>query len=247
MIQKNTAVSVQKIDEVQSGLIRVGGFAALLTVVISLVEIAITFLPGGNLSSITVQDWFALFNQNVFMGLRNLGLLNILFTCVGLPLFLALFWIHKSSRPTLATLAMVVSFVGAAVFLATNRAFAMLDLSNQYRLATSLDQRLILEAAGQALLAVGESHTPGTFIGFTLSEIAGALISIAMLRGSFFSKVNAMLGMIGFSFLFIFEIGASFVPEMDFLIMIFAMIGGILNMIWGALTGIRMLKPQKVR
>lgn len=235
-------------DEVaQSTLVRVGGFAALFTVLISIVEIAITFLPGGNLSSITIQDWFTLFDRNAFMGLRNLGLLNILFTCAGIPLFLALFQIHKKCSTTLAVLAMIVSFVGAAVFLATNRAFAMLDLSSQYQLATSSNQKMILEAAGQALLVTGESHTPGTFVGFALSEIAGVLISIAMFRGSFFSKVNAILGIIGFGFLFLFEVGASFVPGMGVLIMFFAMIGGILNMGWGTLTGIRIFQQLKSR
>src|SRR5659263_181190 len=60
-------------------LYRVGGMAALGTVLVGLVEMDITFLPGGNTVKKTVFDWFTLFQNNRFMGLRDLGLLNILF------------------------------------------------------------------------------------------------------------------------------------------------------------------------
>ena len=42
-------------------LYRVGGMAALGTVLVGLVEIGITFLPGGNTPYKTVFDWFTLF------------------------------------------------------------------------------------------------------------------------------------------------------------------------------------------
>jgi hypothetical protein len=226
-------------------LIRLGGLAALVTVVISITEIAITFLPGGNISSITVKDWLALFENNPFMGLRNLGLLNLLFTCFGLPMFLALFQIHKRNTPTLAFLALIASLIGASVFLATNRAFPMLELSNQYQLATAANQKMVLEAAGQSLLAVGESHTPGTFIGFALSEIAGILISAAMIRRSYFSKITSLLGLVGFSSLLVFEVCVTFFPNLGSNVMVIAMVGGIANLSWSALTGLQIIKISK--
>src|SRR6266542_1399554 len=163
-------------DSVWKGLYRIGGMATLCTLLVGLVEIGITFLPGGNTPCETVFDWFALFQNNSFMGLRNLGLLNILFNALAIPTFFALFGAHRKTSQTLAALAMIVSFIGVAVFYATNRAFAMLDLSNQYALATTEAQRAILAAAGQAMLSVGQSHTPGTFIAFFFSEFAGLLI-----------------------------------------------------------------------
>jgi len=39
-----------------------------------------------------------------------------------------------------------------------------------YPLATSEAQRTIIASAGQAMLSVGQSHTPGTFMAFFLSE-----------------------------------------------------------------------------
>ena len=63
---------------------------------------------------------------------------------------------------------MIISLMGIIVFLTTNRAFALLDLSNQYTAATTDTQRSVLIAAGQALLSVGRGHAPGSFMGFTL-------------------------------------------------------------------------------
>ena len=49
------------------------------------------------------------------------------------------------------------------------------------------------------MLTVGQSHTPGTFLGFFLLEVAGMIISIVMLRSNIFSKINAYAGILGFS------------------------------------------------
>lgn len=226
-------------------LYRLGGIAALGNVLVGLTEIAITFLPGGNIACVTVSDWFALFHNNWFMGLRNLGLLNILFTLFGIPTFFALYAAHRRSSHTLAALAMIVSFIGAAVFFATNRAFAMLDLSQNYALATTTENKTIMLAAGQALLSVGKSHTPGTFLAFFLSESAGILISIVMYQGKLFSKVNALLGLISFSSLLIFEICTTFLPGLQGVAMIFAMAGGITSLVWGILTARNLLQLSK--
>jgi hypothetical protein len=226
-------------------LYRIGGVAALSTVLVGLVEIGITFLPGGNTPAETIFDWFTLFQNNSFMGLRNLGLLNILFTALGIPTFFALYGVHRKTDQTLAALAMIVSFVGAAVFYATNRAFAMLDLSQQYALATTEAQKVILAAAGQAMLSVGQSHTPGTFMAFFLSEFAGILMSIVMLRGRLFSQTNAYAGIFGFGFLLIFEVITSFVPPLQSVAMILAMLGGILSMVWDILLARRLFQLAK--
>ena len=221
-------------------LYKVGGMAALGTVLVGLVEIGITFLPGGNTPYKTVFDWFTLFQNNSFMGLRNLGLLNILFYALDIPIFFALYGAHRKTSQTLAALAMIVSFIGVAVFYATNRAFAMLDISNQYALATTEAQRSILAAAGQAMLSVGQSHTPGTFIAFFLSEFASLLISVVMLRDKLFSKANAYVGFLGFTFMLIFEVCTSFVPALQGVAMIFAMLGGILSLVWEILVALKL-------
>ena len=225
-----------------SGLYKLGAVTSLLILCTAVLEILITFLPGGYASAETVVDWFNLLHDNWFLGLRNLGLLNIAMTALSIPMFFALCMAHWKVNPKYSALAMIISFIGVAVFYATNRAFAMLDLSTQYAAASTDAQRAVLEAAGQALLAVGQSHTPGTFIGFCLSEIAGILISFVMLRGGIFSKLTASAGVLGFGMLFVYEICQSFVPGSSSFVLIFALIGGILNLVWYALIAQRLWK-----
>jgi hypothetical protein len=229
-------------DSRWTGLYKVGGAAALTGVAVALIEVLITFLPGGDVSPNTVFDWFTLFQDNAFMGLRNLGLLNILITALGIPIFLALYVALRRVNPTLRALAVISSFVGVAVFMATNRAFPMLELSKQYAAATTDAQRSVFAAAGQAMLSVGESHTPGTFLGFLLSEVAGITISLAMLRSKVFGKATAYAGIVGFTLFVIFEIISSFVPGASDVAMVLAMGGGLLNMAWYVLIGRRLIQ-----
>ena len=248
-ITKTIPVHQSKTEYVSSdwaGFYKLGGVAALLIVLTALLEIILTFLPGGYASSDTVTDWFMLFQNNWFLGLRNLGLLNIVMTLLGIPMFLALYVTHRNIDPPYSALAMIISFIGVAVFYATNRAFPMLDLSNQYAAATTDAQRAMLSASGQSMLSVGESHTPGTFIAFFLSEVAGILISFVMLRSKVFTPLNAYFGILGFSLLLIFEVCSSFVPALADVVLIFAMCGGLLSMAWYILIARRLFQLSNI-
>jgi hypothetical protein len=226
----------------------VGAIAAILAVFVGLLEIAISFLPGGERISpelITVSDWFAHFQVNPLMELRNLGLINIFLNAFSILIFFTLYVAHRRAKPGLAALSMIVAFTGAAVFFATNRSFAMFALSNQYAAAAGEAQRAALIAAGESMLAVGQSHTPGTFLAFALSEIASILMAIAMLRGKVFSRATAIVGMLGFALLFIFEILSSFVPALFDAAMLFAMGGGLLSLAWYILVARRLFQLAK--
>ncbi len=223
-----------------------GGIAALLTVMTALSEILITFLPGGYTTAETVTEWFALLQNNPFLGLRNLGLLNIVMIAFSIPMVFTLYWIHRKSNPQAAALATILSFLGIAIFYATNRAFPMLALSTQYAAATTEAQRTVLTAAGQAMLSVGQSHTPGTFLAFFFSEIAGILMAVVILRGKRFHPAAALAGLVGYSFLLIFEIFSSFVPSSHNAILIVAMIGGLSNIAWYILVALGLFRLGKV-
>jgi hypothetical protein len=223
-------------------LYKAGGAAALLVLLTALSEILITFLPGGYTSSETVLDWFRLLQNNWFLGLRNLGLLNIVMTALGIPVLFALYVTHRRTDQIFATLAIIIAFLGTAVFYATNRAFPMLDLSNQYAAATTETERAMLAAAGRAMLSVGQSHTPGTFLAFFLSEIGGIAISLVMLRGRMFSRVAAYAGIVGYGLLFVFEILSSFVPSLHAVALIPALGGGLANMVWYILIAHRLFQ-----
>jgi hypothetical protein len=214
-------------------LYKLGGAAAISGVLVGIAEIAIQFLPGGNAAQETVLEWFQLFQQNPFMGLRNLGLLNIFLNILAIFTYLALYGAHrKTSYQPLAGLAALISFLGIGVFFATNRSFAMWELSRQYATAASDLQQATFLAAGQAMLSVGTSHSPGTFFAFFFAESAGMLISYVMLRGQVFSKVAAYAGILGFAFLLVYEFISAFVPNLSDSVILLTIVCGLSSMVW---------------
>ena len=235
---------LQLTDSNRRSLYRIAGIAALLAVLLALLEIGVTFLPGGDASLETVLDWFTMFHDYPLMALRDLGLVNMGLQVLTIPTFLALYIAHREVDSGYAVLATIIAFVGVTVFFATNRAFPMLTLSRQYITASNDAQRAALIAAGQALLAVGKSHTPGTFIAFSFPEVAGLVLSIVMLRGHIFSKTNAYVGILGFTFMLIFEVLVSFVAGLDSAAMLLAMPGGILSMVWYVLLALKLFKLE---
>ena len=56
-----------------AGIYKLGGVAALVAVLTGIIEIGIHFFPVRNAPHETVLDWFILFQDNPFMGLRNMG------------------------------------------------------------------------------------------------------------------------------------------------------------------------------
>jgi uncharacterized membrane protein len=230
---------------IRKTIYRIGGIAALVTVVIGVLEVAINFLPSGGTPVETVLDLYNQLQTNTFIALRNLGLLNIFMVTLGIPIYFSLYTVFMDKNKEFAAFAMIVSFISAAIFFSTNRALSMLELSQQYALATMDHQRIVLEAAGQAMISVGKSHCPGTFIGFSLGEVAGIIMSLIMLRNHIFSKVTAVAGIIGFSMLLIYEICESFIPSIGEISMIIAMIGGLGNIVWMSTLGFRLLRIEK--
>ncbi len=237
----------QKFEANWKSIYRLGAVAALLSVLFAVLEILITFIPGGERVSpelLTVPIWFERLQTNPLLELRNLGLVNIFLTTFGLLLSFALFAAQRKVNPGWAGLALVISAIGGAVFFATNRCFSMLALSNRYAAATET-QRAALVAAGEAMLAVGESHTPGTFLAFSLGLVASLLMAWVMLRGEVFSRAAAYVGLVAFGFLLVFEILSDFVPALFEAAMIFAMIGGIASMVWYIMVARRLFQLAK--
>ncbi|HKM79936.1 MAG TPA: hypothetical protein VJY15_03115 [Candidatus Acidoferrum sp.] len=221
-------------------LYRVGGITALIMVVFPLAEVAISFLPGvAGLSqgTVTVIDWFTLFQNHCFLALRNLGLLNIIGAAFLAPTILAIFSALRRDYGAYAALGTILFFVGLAVYLASSRAFPMLSLSGQYAVATTDAQRALLAAAGQAMLAEGQSRA-----GVPLMEFACLLISAIMLRGRVFSKATACAGILGNALLIVVEIITTFtrgLPNAGFVI---AICGGLSLMTWYLLLGRRLFQ-----
>jgi hypothetical protein len=217
------------------GMFRLGGITALLTVIVMISEIVITFLPGGArvaTENVTVADWFRLFHVSWFLGLRNLGLINMIAATMLVPTSLALYGALRRELEPWAALALLLSIIGTTVYLAGNTGFAMLSLSRQYAAATTDTQRVALEASGRAMLAIGESHTPGTFVAFLFIEAGGTFMSILMLNHRSFGRAAGLTGILGNGLLLIFEFVSDFVPALFGVSIFIAAAGGLLSMAW---------------
>lgn len=217
--------------------------AALLIVLVGLVDI-VTSMTGGEVqenSAVNVVDWFMLFQTNRLAALGNLGLFNILTLSFGIPLYLALFNIHRQTDPAFGGLALILFVMGTGIYISSNTVFSMLALSNQYAVATEI-QKPLLEAAGRALLAQGADLTPGTFLGFFFTQSAVLLMSFVLLRGGIFSKTTGWLGLAGFGLMLIFFVVAAFVPAQFTTALMISAPGGLLLMAYQILLARRLFQ-----
>jgi hypothetical protein len=170
-------------------LFRVGGWAALVSVVFIPIAVAVyaTSPPPS-----TVQDWFALFQSNKLVGLLDLDLLMLAGYILYVPTLLALYVALRRTSESFMAIGLALGLIAAAVYLTSNPSFSMLLLSEQYAGATSEAQRSQLLAAGQTMLAMWQGTAYD--VGYVLSGIAGLIVALVMLRGNVFSKTTAFLG-----------------------------------------------------
>jgi len=236
-------ISTPAVDTTRKSLYILGGVAALVALSANVLDVVLGFgetnviVPGTK----TAAAWFTLFQDNWFKGLYVLGILNIVYMTALVPVYLAIFAAHRRANSLYAALAMILSFIGMAIYISNSAAIPMLVLSEKYAAAGTDVERALFAAAGEAVLAHGEDFTPGSFIGLILGGFAAMTMSVVMLRGGIFGKTTAWVGVIGFTFLSVFTIWATFVSVLyDVAFYVFGMIGGLLALTWFVLVALRL-------
>jgi len=217
------------IDPAYKGLYKVGAAAALIAAVIFRRNLDAEYMLLRNVGMIkvgpvappsTVIDWFMLLQNNKLLGLTLLNLFDIVnYALVGL-MFLALFAALRQASKSFMALAASLGFLGIAVYFASNQAFSMLSLSNQYAAATLDTQRAMLLAAGQAVLAIHNSANyqgVGTYMSFFLVSIAGLIIAAVMLRSKLFNKSTGYVGILANALGLGYYITLVFAPALVFI------------------------------
>jgi hypothetical protein len=221
---------------------KLGAVAAITAMLANLVDVLLGFggtemVTYGTKSAI---EWFAIYQDNWFRGVYALGILNIFYMVTMLPVYFALFGAHFEKHALAAVLTIIIFLTAMSMYISNNAAIPLLVLSGKYSLAATDLQRTILIAAGEAVLSHGEDFTAGAFIPLFLSGLAAIAISIIMLRGGIFGKVNAWIGLVGFTFLSLFTIIATFIPALySFAFYFLGSIGGLLALSWFALVARR--------
>jgi hypothetical protein len=222
---------VEAADSKWKGLCRVGGAAALLIGVFYIIEIIVVATTGVPPS--TTIAWFTLLQNNRLLGLFDLFPLDIVSAALVVPVFLALYVILRRSSQSWTAIATVLVIVGSTDLFATNTAFSMLSLSNQYAAATSDAQKSLLLALGQQLLPANQST--GAFMAYTLSAIAGIIISAVMLRNHVFGRSIAYVGILGNALE-----AVPFVPA--YYVAVVIGLGGVLLVVWYLLIARRLFQ-----
>ena len=190
----HTANAPQAATHVSAGsgwrsIYRIGAVAAMAVLALVPVQAAVFIVwpPPA-----TVGGFFSLFEQNAIVGLLALDLLLMASWILSALMFVALYAALRRAREAVVTVALIAELVALAVYFASNTAFSMLSLSQQYAAATTDADRTLFLAAGQAMLAL---YTGTAFnVSYLLSGVAALLMAGAMLRSGIFGRVAAYVG-----------------------------------------------------
>ncbi|MFO7668195.1 MAG: DUF4386 family protein [Bacteroidales bacterium] len=223
---------------------RLGAIATVIVLAGIILDMVVGTITGGNITELpqTAIERFNQFKENSLLGLYNLDLLNTINQIILIPSILALYAAHRDTNKPFALLSLILFLSGSIIFVTGNTALTMLDLSQKYSATDSIEQRLLLAAAGEAMLAKGSHGSLGVFIGFTLPTLANVLMSFVMLNGKVFSRATSYVGIFGNSLMVIYIILVTFIPAVEKLSMVFAIPAGLLVMSWMIMFTIKLLR-----
>ncbi len=221
----------------------VGGIAAILSLIAVVLDIFIGSATGGNLSELpqTAVERFDQFQQNAWLGLYNLDLLNTVNQLISIPVYFALYAALRKTNKPYALLALIIFLLGTAIFVSNNTALPMLELSRKYALADET-QKTMLAAAGESLLVRGEHGGLGVFFSFLLPTLSALVFSFVMLQGNVFSKASAYIGILGNVLMLIYVVLVTFAPTVKNMAMAIAMPGGLLLLAWMVMLTLRLFR-----
>lgn len=177
------------VDSRWKGLYISGGVAAftmLLLIIIQIIVFVVWPPPT------TVEGYFSLFQKSWLLGLLSLDLIYIVDSVLQILIYLGVYFVLRKASESSMLIALIFGIVGIAAYFASNTAFEMLSLSNQFAVATTEAQRTMFLTAGQVML---ETYKGTAFdIYYVLNAIVLFIFSPVMLRSKLFSRATAYLG-----------------------------------------------------
>ncbi|KPK83706.1 MAG: hypothetical protein AMS27_12030 [Bacteroides sp. SM23_62_1] len=215
----------------------IGGLAAIIFLVYSVVTMLLLITIGGQPS--TIEECFSLLQNNRFIGLLRLDILTFFIVPFYYLLFLG-FWVSlRKIHIAYTTLATVIAFAGITLFLSDFSIFQLISVSDKYGNATTEAQKLQLLSAGEMILHSGLWTSSGIILGGILLQIAFVLISIVMLWSNVFSKLTGYVGIATHGLDLMHILIAFFLPKLGVILMVIA---GPLYLLWFPLVGFRLLR-----
>jgi len=223
---------------------KIGAVTTTIVLCGIILDMVVGSITGADIAALphTAVERFNQFKDYPLLGLYNLDLLNTIIQIIFIPSIFAIYGVHRKVLNPSALLTLIIFIFGTTIFVTSNTALTMLDLSHKYFGAESEEQKLLIAAAGEAMLAKGAHGSLGVFMGFVLIPFSNALMSGVMLSGKIFSRTTAYVGLIGNSLMVIYVILVTFIPAVEAMAIAFAMPAGLLVMVWMILFTIKLFK-----
>jgi hypothetical protein len=221
-----------------------GGCATLIVFALTLFDITIGIIISKDLTLLpqTAIERFLEFKGNWLIGLYHLDMLNVLISVIMIPIFFAIYAAHREIEKAIASLVLIFFIIGTVIFISTNTALPMLELSGKYSSTINEMQKGFYIAAGEALLVRGEHGSPGVFIGFILLSFSNILVSIVMIKARKFDIKIGVIGIIGNFSLMTYIVLVTFFPTIKNVAIQIAAPGGILVLAWYLLVAKKLIK-----
>ena len=175
-------------------LYRIAAFAALATVVVTIVQIVLGVLwppPDFTPTAAAAVDILTMAQANPVLTFLRLDGLMVLDYLLLVVVYLALYAALKRSNPSLMLLGTALTLIAITLYLATNPAATMLVLAGKYSASGAAGSGIV--SAAQAVLVnfQGTSY----LVHYIVMGIAGMLVALAMLRTDVFSRTTALAGL----------------------------------------------------
>jgi len=237
-------MGVGSVEKQWKNIYGLGAYMTMAAIFGVVVDVVIGSITGGNLEELpqTAVGRFDQLHQQVWLGLYNLDLLNVINQLLLIPLYFALYAIHREVAKPGASLTLIIFLIGTTLFVVTNPALPMLELGNGYQSTSSESQRALLSAAGEAILARGVHGSTGAFISFSLPTLAGVLMSIIMLRQKTLSRWPSYLGIVGNTLMLVYVVLVTFLPGAQRIATALAMPGGLMVLAWMTMIAITLIR-----
>lgn len=172
-------------------LYRAGAIAALVSIAVIVAAIIVFLLwpPPA-----TVQGHFELLQRNPLVGVLDLDFLMMTSYVVLGVFYLALYISLRRANPIVMAIALLTSLGSLLLYLTTNPAFGMLELSSRYASATTDAQRTALLGAGEAVFA---NSVGSTFdVSYVLGGVGMLLVTYVMWRSALYGKAIVWAGLV---------------------------------------------------
>lgn len=180
--------------ETFSLLYRIAAFAALATVVVTIVQIILGLLwppPNFTPTAAAAVHILTMAQANPVLTFLRLDGLMVLDYLLLVVVYLALYAALKRSNPSLMLLGTALALIAITLYLATTPAATMLVLAGKYSASGAAGFGIV--AAAQAVLV--NSQGTAFLVHYIVMGIAGMLVLLAMLRTDVFSRTTALVGL----------------------------------------------------